>query len=209
MSPVTIAVAARSAHVLRLAVGDRIDVINSEGAQVVDTWAFPLGDEYEYLSMEHSRVAHYRLGFVRGDVLYTNQWRPILQVMEDRSPGIHDTLCPACCAASYVQFYGHEGYHANCTDNLHQVLATQGKTLPTTPTPWNLFMHTVVEQDRVMKDYPSQARPGDYVSLRAEMNCLFAVSACPQDILPINGVDARPRGIELRHTPGGYQSVQP
>ncbi|MBD1552727.1 DUF1989 domain-containing protein [Pseudomonas typographi] len=204
MPPVIIPVAARTGYAVRLAPGDRIDVVNSEGAQVVDTWAFALGEPYEYLSMEHSRVAHYRLAFEPGDLLYTQRWRPILRFMEDRSPGVHDTLCPACCAASYVLFDGYEGYHANCTDNLQRVLAAEGRALPATPTPWNLFMHTVVEQDRVMKDYPSQARPGDYVSLRAEMNCLFAVSACPQDIIPINGVDARPRGIELRHTSGGY-----
>ena len=29
---------------------------------------------------------------------------------------------------------------------------------------------------------------GDYVVLRAEMDVIMAFSACPQDILPINGV---------------------
>ena len=30
-------------------------------------------------------------------------------------------------------------------------------------------------------------KPGDYVLLRAELDCIVAMSACPQDILPING----------------------
>ena len=29
-------------------------------------------------------------------------------------------------------------------------------------------------------------KPGDYVVLRAEMDCIVAMSCCPQDILPIN-----------------------
>jgi len=28
---------------------------------------------------------------------------------------------------------------------------------------------------------------GDFVVLRAEMDCIVAMSTCPQDILPING----------------------
>ena len=31
------------------------------------------------------------------------------------------------------------------------------------------------------------SKPGDYVVFRAEMNAVIAFSACPQDILPING----------------------
>ena len=32
-----------------------------------------------------------------------------------------------------------------------------------------------------------RSKPGDYVILRAEMDVVIAMSACPQDILPING----------------------
>jgi hypothetical protein len=32
-------------------------------------------------------------------------------------------------------------------------------------------------------------KAGDSVSFRAEMNCVVAFSACPQDMLPINGKD--------------------
>ena len=34
--------------------------------------------------------------------------------------------------------------------------------------------------------------PGSYVRLRAEMDLVIAFSACPQDILPINGREGRP-----------------
>jgi uncharacterized protein YcgI (DUF1989 family) len=35
-------------------------------------------------------------------------------------------------------------------------------------------------------------KPGDYVVLRAEMDLVIAFSACPQDILPINGRAGQP-----------------
>jgi uncharacterized protein YcgI (DUF1989 family) len=28
---------------------------------------------------------------------------------------------------------------------------------------------------------------GEYITLRAEMDCIIAFSSCPQDIVPING----------------------
>jgi len=34
---------------------------------------------------------------------------------------------------------------------------------------------------------PPTTKPGDRVTLRADLDCIVAMSACPQDILPING----------------------
>jgi uncharacterized protein YcgI (DUF1989 family) len=34
--------------------------------------------------------------------------------------------------------------------------------------------------------------PGTHVALRAEMDCVVAFSACPQDLLPINGLAMQP-----------------
>jgi uncharacterized protein YcgI (DUF1989 family) len=43
--------------------------------------------------------------------------------------------------------------------------------------------------------------PGGYVRLRAEMDLVIAFSACPQDILPINGKAAKT--VEAHFTIGG------
>jgi uncharacterized protein YcgI (DUF1989 family) len=39
---------------------------------------------------------------------------------------------------------------------------------------------------------PPVSTAGSYVTLRAEMDLVIAFSACPQDILPINGVARQP-----------------
>jgi uncharacterized protein YcgI (DUF1989 family) len=36
------------------------------------------------------------------------------------------------------------------------------------------------------------SKPGDHVVLQAKMDCVVAMSACPQDILPINGEARQP-----------------
>ena len=39
---------------------------------------------------------------------------------------------------------------------------------------------------------PPVSTPGSYVILRAEMDCVVAFSACPQDMIPINGAAMTP-----------------
>jgi uncharacterized protein YcgI (DUF1989 family) len=39
---------------------------------------------------------------------------------------------------------------------------------------------------------PTQRLPGSYVVFRAEMDLVIAFSACPQDVLPINGPACHP-----------------
>ncbi|HJU19466.1 MAG TPA: urea carboxylase-associated family protein [Stellaceae bacterium] len=171
--------------------GQIVRVINTKGQQVVDTWAFNAGDLHEFMSMEHSRVAIGRLIPRVGDVLVTNRRRPILTLVADTSGGIHDTLLAACDRYRY-EGLGCTEYHDNCTDNLAAALAALGLAPPQTPAPLNLFMNIpVVDGDRI-EFRPPVSTPGSHVSLRAEIDCILAFSACPQDRVPINGAAMRP-----------------
>jgi uncharacterized protein YcgI (DUF1989 family) len=49
----------------------------------------------------------------------------------------------------------------------------------------------VVDGNRV-EVRPPVSTPGSYAALRAEMDCVAAFSACPQDRLPVNGLAMRP-----------------
>ena len=182
--------------------GQRIRVINTHGQQVVDTWAFRRDELTEFMSMEHSRTFLSRIMARVGDSMVTNHRRPILTLVEDTtvegdSAGIHDTLLAACDRYRY-ELLGCEGYHDNCTDNLAAALAELGLTPPETPSPWNLFMNIPVASDGTVSFQAPVSRPGDSVTLRAEMDCVVAFSACPQDIVPINGVDCIPTEAHLQ-----------
>jgi uncharacterized protein len=192
MSDDIITIAARRGKAAYVAAGQTIRVINTHGEQVVDTWAFNRHDMTEFMSMEHSRATLHRLIPRVGDVLLTNHRRPILTVLEDTSGGIHDTLMAACDRYRYEEL-GCKEYHDNCTDNLAQGLAELGLTSPETPSPLNLFMNIPWTQDGTLGfAAPPRPVPGGSVSLRAEMDLVIAFSACPQDILPINGTAGKP-----------------
>ena len=186
-----IEIPARMGKAVRLDKGQRIKVINTKGQQVVDTWAFNADNLREFMSMEHSRVAIDRIIPGVGDALVTNRRRPILTLVEDTSGGIHDTLFAACDRWRYEQL-GCKEHHDNCTDNLAAGLAALGLTPPETPAPLNLFMNIPVVDGNRVEVRPPVSTAGSFVTLRAEMNSILAFSACPQDMLPVNGLAMRP-----------------
>jgi uncharacterized protein YcgI (DUF1989 family) len=169
-----------------LAKGQRITIVNRFGSQVVDTWAFNEADIDEFMSMEHSRAAMLKLSPAVGDTLVTNRRRPIITVVEDTTPGIHDTLIAACDRYRYQQLGGRDG-HENCTDNLAAALGALGIDGAVTPSPLNLFMNVEATSDGRIAFRAPVSAPGQYVTLRAEMDLIIALSACPQDLLPVNG----------------------
>jgi uncharacterized protein YcgI (DUF1989 family) len=186
-----IEIPARQGRATRLRQGQRVKVINTKGQQVVDAWAFRADDLNEFMSMEHSRVAIGRLIPGVGDTMVTNHRRAILTFAEDTSGGIHDTLFAACDRWRY-ETLGCTEYHDNCTDNLAAALAALGLQPPETPSPLNLFMNIPVLDGLRVDIRPPVSTPGSYVTLRAEADCIVAFSACPQDIVPINGAALKP-----------------
>ena len=171
--------------------GQTITVINTHGQQVVDTWAFHRNDLTEFMSMEHSRATHRHIIPRVGDILLTNHRRPILTILEDTSGGIHDTLMAACDRYRYEEL-GCTVYHDNCTDNLAAALAELGQASHETPSPLNLFMNIPWTEAGDLAFEPPVSTPGCHIKLRAEMDLVAAFSACPQDILPINGRAGKP-----------------
>ena len=181
-----VTIPARRGKAARLRAGQHVRVVNTHGAQVVDTWAFSAADPTEWMAMDASRAWFLKLVPALGDTLLTNRRRPILMLVEDTSGGAHDTLMAACDQERYG-LLGVKGHHDNCRDNLHAALDELGLTIPATPPPLNLFMNIPWTPAGALSWAEPVSTPGSYVRLRAEMDCVVAFSACPQDILPING----------------------
>jgi hypothetical protein len=189
MAPIEIP--ARRGKAAFVATGQTVTVINTHGEQVVDAWAFNRADLQEFMSNEHTRAHNLRLVPKPGDVLRTNRRRPILTLTEDTSGGVHDTLIAACDRYRYA-FLGVEGYHDNCTDNLFAALHELGLTPPEVPSPLNLFMNIPWSLGGALSfAAPPRPVPGGHVRLTAEMDLVVVFSACPQDILPINGTSGK------------------
>ncbi len=170
-------------------------IVNLHGSQVIDTWAFARSSPAEFLSMEHTRGVLGRIAPRAGDDLHTNHRRALLRFEHDTSPGIHDTLIPACDRERY-RLLGHRGFHRNCHDNFAAATAEAGLEVAM-PAPLNLFMNIPVMPDGSLRFEPSACRPGDFVTLRALDDVYLVLSACPQDIVPINGRRLAPADVSV------------
>ena len=190
-------VPARQGRAVRLRAGQAIQVINTHGQQVVDTWCFNAVDLSEFMSMEHLHGMLESIFPTEGDALITNQRRPILMLERDTSPGRHDTVIAACDRFRYA-LLGCEGHHDSCTDNLFAALSDLGVTATECPSPLNLWMNIPVAPDGRISWGEPLCKSGDYVVLRAAMDCIVVLSTCPQDMIPINGAACTPTEVHYR-----------
>lgn len=196
MTPSPITVPARSGKAVKFKAGSVFRVINTHGSQVLDTWAFSAKDTSVFMSMEHTRSYNSHIHLRSGDVLASNRYTPMLTVIADTSPGNHDTLMCSCSQAIYERM-GCEDHHDNCEDNLHAALEEIGLSIAHTPGPLNLFMNYPLDAEGKFSRLPPTTQPGDYVEFRAEIDLIFVLSACPQDLMPINGVEQSPTEAHL------------
>jgi uncharacterized protein len=189
-------VPARHGRAIKLSRGQAIQIVCIHGTQVLDLWAFNNDDLTEYLSMEHTRSKNSKIILSLGDSYVSQRRRPMLTVLEDTSPGVHDTLLCACNSYIYEEA-GCREYHRNCSDNLHEALAEIGLNFAFTPGPLNVFMNIPVNDDHSITRLPPCTRPGDFLKLKAEMDLVVVMSACPQDTTIINGADRTPRDVHF------------
>jgi uncharacterized protein YcgI (DUF1989 family) len=188
---------------LALRAGQTAHIVNTLGYQVVDTWALSQDGETA-LSMSHSRLAIGRLRPRTGDTLVDDRRVPMLTLVADDSGGVHDMLIPACDAQRYRSL-GFVGWHASCAENYRHAVADIGihaadglnSAEARVPDPLNLFMAVETSVDGNLTLTSSVAGPGSRVVLQAQQNLILVVSACPQDIVPINGAGGPPRSVDL------------
>jgi uncharacterized protein YcgI (DUF1989 family) len=197
MSTTVTRVPAREGRGLRLAAGTSFRVVDPEGGQVGDLFAFCADDVTEFGSAEHTRVHNDRLFPRVCQPFVTNRRRPILVLEADDSPGVHDMLCAACDPSRYAAL-GVEGWHASCQENLQTVMAELGHPGIEVPQPINLFMNIPVGEDSAIGWEPALTEPGDSVTIRTVLDCYVVLSACPQDIIVINNLQPGPLELEVR-----------
>ncbi|MGV9796853.1 DUF1989 domain-containing protein [Mycobacterium sp. NPDC003449] len=175
--------------------GDRIRIIDVEGGQVGDVFAFAAADLTEHLSASHTRTATGRLFPEVGEHFLTTRRRPILTLVADTSPGVHDMLIAACDAERYRALGVSE--HRSCAQNLRTALDEAGLRVDGVPQPVNVFMNIPVAEAGGLSWLPAVTRPGDAVEFEAAMDCVLVVSACPMDLNGINGQRPTPLAVEL------------
>jgi len=162
-----------------------VQIIAVQGKQVADFVAIATTDPNERLSTAHTRAKNGSIMLTTGMHLYSNRRNAMFELVED-TVGRHDLLFAACDPRRYKDDFNLED-HASCRVALHGVLEANGVSFDDVPDPINWFMNVSIQQRGELEIRESLAEKNDYVLLRAEMDLMFAVSACPQDQNPANG----------------------
>lgn len=177
-------VAAGTGGVIRVSKGNPFAVIDLEGGQVGDLFMFADDGSNEYLSASHTRMTTGRLFPIEGQAFTSDKRQPMATIIEDRYGGEHDMLCAACDPERY-RLLGADPDHASCAENLRTSALSVGLSVNIVPQPVNVFMR-VREENGVLELLPATSRPGDRLVLKAERDLVVILSACPQDLSPVN-----------------------
>ncbi|MGY1740085.1 MULTISPECIES: DUF1989 domain-containing protein [unclassified Blastococcus] len=167
----------RASNVLR--------IVDSEGQQVADLVAFNLHDHQERLNGESTMLLNGTYNPRQGHVVYTDDCNPMFTIIDDRV-GRNYPGALMCTQEMNLIRYGVPGT-LNCRDNLTAALRPYGIGMKEIPGAFTPFMNVIHHPDGRAEIAEPPSKAGDYIDLRAEMDVLVAISACPQERNPVNG----------------------
>jgi urea carboxylase-associated protein 1 len=170
--------------------GQVLRVMDLEGKQVGDIIAFNRADLTEKFWISNTIRLNGTIYVTTGHVLYSELSNAMFTIVADTC-GRHDLLAGSCNAQIDKVRYGVD-HHYGCVENFVAALAPYGVKREHVPMSLNLFMNCPVESDGSWTIATPVSKPGDYVDMRAEMDCIFALSNCPQDLNPCNDGALKP-----------------
>lgn len=174
----------KSATAIDVARGDVLTVEDLDGGQVADFVCFAGSDHRERFSQARTRVRNWSTSISTGGKLVSNRDNVMFTIVVD-SVGVHDLLFCPCHSWVYEHVY-EVGPRDGCFENLSRAVSGHGIAPDDVPDPFNIFMSTAVGENGELVLGASPSRKGDTLSLRAEMDCLVAVSACADDVSDCN-----------------------
>lgn len=173
----------KDARAFNVSKGQCIRICTPKGHQAADFFAYNANSFDEWLSPPHTWIASCSVVPRPGDIFLSRFRRPMLKMREDGAEGIHDMLLPACDQFRY-EFFGYEGPHPSCSDNLMNVMRRMGREISVIPQPVNFFTNTKVDDNGRLIAPGNIVKPNAYVELEALMDTVCIVSSCPFDISP-------------------------
>ena len=184
-------------------------IIALEGAQCLDAVFLNAGDHRERFHAWFSYSFNCKLGtgnaFHCGTLFSGPPWeRAMLTVLEDTVKQ-HFVPCSGRCSPMIYRLRDGVDEHASCQQNLADALAPYGIGAHEVPDVFNMFMHAGIGTDGLIYIRPPKSRKGDYMDLRAEMDVLCAISACPGDKSACNDHRPKPVGVKIFRTSEGRE----
>jgi uncharacterized protein len=167
--------------------GQTVRIVDVEGKQCADWAAFNLNQPPEKLSCVYTKTLNRAWQIGKGHIIYSDLCNPMFEITED-TVGVHTFFGGFCSEELNYVRYGVHGTR-NCRDNFALAVAPYGIAKrdvwpDCSPT---FFMYVADLPDGKQETREPLSKAGDYVEMAVRMDCLLAISNCPQDRNPCNG----------------------
>lgn len=169
----------------RLAAGDHLRLVDLEGRQAIDFLCFNADRPQECYHAPNTIKVPGRIYLGLGSQLRSVEARVMMTIVED-TVGRHDTIFGCCSFKLDEVRYGKTNPRC-CQKNFEEELARHGLDASYIVPNVNFFMNVPVDGDGRATIVDALSRPGDYVTLRADMNVLVVISNCPEVLNPATG----------------------
>lgn len=186
-------VPARGHTAFEVSKGQTVRIEDVEGEQAIDFICYRLDDLTEKFWAAHTAKLNGTIYVTAGHVLYSDRANPMMTIMHD-TVGVNDLICGSCSHALDVFRYGEEkAAKMGCMDLFEAAVEPWGIERKDIPMCFNIFLdYPVADDGHVAIDKDPVSEPGDHVDLRAEMDLLVAITACPQENNPCTGYNPTP-----------------
>lgn len=174
-------------------------VLRVSGTTIADFVLFNCHDLQERFDQARTKSNQGKVFISVGDWLYSKRNNRMMQIVEDGFDDGHHDLQEGMCSrrrwevtAQYGDLsatYGRPTTLADlpdhgCWENLSRALAPHGIDPDDIPSPFNLFQTMEIDGATGRLSHSRiRPRPGTWIGLRAEGDCLCAISACPDPIV--------------------------
>jgi uncharacterized protein YcgI (DUF1989 family) len=193
MSNNRIIIEPKSGQAIEIKKGQILKVEDIDGGQVADFVCFSLNDHDERFSQAKTRIRNWSTHIGTGSHIISNRDNVMFTIVAD-TVSVHDIVFCPCHSYVYEHVYK-VGPRNGCFENLSAAVKPYGISSDDLPAPFNIFMNTGIKDDGELYVAATPSKKGDYIELRADMDCLVAVSACADDISDCNNGECTRIGL--------------
>jgi len=165
--------------------GQFLKLIDLEGQQAVDFLCYRANDPSERYHAANTIKVPRNIFLSKGSVLRSSLANPMMTIVEDTC-GYHDTIF-GCCSFEVDRIrYGAVNEEC-CQRNFERELSRHNIGPEHIVSNVNFFMYVPVDPHGNAEIRQSLSKPGDHVTLRAEMDVLCVFSNCPEALNDATG----------------------
>ncbi len=172
---------AQTGTAFTLKAGQKIKIIDPSGEQVADLFCADAGNTEDSFSSGRTIDYNESIYIKPNHFLYAHSGNPLLEIIEDNSPGCHDLLVTPCSLQMFQMINKNSADHPSCLSNLIQTLKEFGLSKAQITSTFNVFMNIKLSDSGHIEIKPPKTKALDFIVLKACRDLVVGLTACSDE----------------------------